>query len=221
MFRARRIAHPRERQRLPGGLDGREVTSRFTPALLLGIGFALTGVTGWGQTPPAAAPASKPACPAPGTVYTFTDSSSIQALAGAKPPFCRFANLSGGQQVDLILGAFSAASPIVQANIDVLTSLVPLQVGKTVTLARPGAGTAATVTVEKHEIVEVPVGKLACYVLLWSEPSGQGRWERRWWYCPSLEYAAKYSASFEVVTSSGRTLSSNPASWELQSVHVP
>ena len=192
------------------------MTSRFAPAVLLGLGFALTGVTGWGQT----APTPKPACPVPGTVYTFTDSSSIQALAGATPPFCRFANLNGGQQVDLMLGAFSAASPVVQANVDVLTSLLPLQVGKTVTLARPGA-TAATVTVEKNETVEVPVGRLACYVLLWSEPSGQGRWERRWWYCPSLQSAAKYSASFEVVTPSGRTLSSNPASWELQSVHVP
>jgi hypothetical protein len=197
------------------------MTIRLAPAFLLGVAFAFAGVTGWGQTPPAAAPTPKRTCPAPGTVYTFTDSSSIQALAGAKPPFCRFANLNGGQQVDLILGAFSAASPIVQTNIDVLTSLLPLQVGNTVTLARPGAGTAATVTVEKRETVEVPVGKLACYVLLWSEPSGQGRWERRWWYCPSLEYAAKYSASFEVVTPSGRTLSSNPASWELQSVRVP
>ncbi len=196
------------------------MTNRFAPALLLGLGLALTGVTGWGQIPPAAAPTPKPACPAPGTVYTFTDSSSIQALAGATPPFCRFANLNGGQQVDLMLGAFSAASPVVQANVDVLTSLLPLQVGKTVTLARPGA-TAATVTVEKNETVEVPVGRLACYVLLWSEPSGQGRWERRWWYCPSLQSAAKYSASFEVVTPSGRTLSSNPASWELQSVRVP
>jgi hypothetical protein len=193
---------------------------RFVPTLVLGFGFALTGVTGWGQTPPAAAPAPKPACPAPGTVYTFTDSSSIQALAGATPPFCRFANLNGGQQVDLMLGAFSAASPVVQANVDVLTSLLPLRVGKTVTLARPGA-TAATVTIEKNEMVEVPVGRLACYVLLWSEPSGQGRWERRWWYCPALQSAAKYSASFEVVTPSGRTLSSNPASWELQSVRVP
>jgi hypothetical protein len=220
MFGGRRLAHPRDGQRLSGRLDGGEMTNRFAPALLLGLGFALTGVTGWGQTPPAAAPTPKPTCPAPGTVYTFTDSSSIQALAGATPPFCRFANLNGGQQVDLMLGAFSAASPVVQANVDVLTSLLPLQVGKSVTLARPGA-TAATVTVEKNETVEVPVGRLACYVLLWSEPSGQGRWERRWWYCPSLQSAAKYSASFEVVTPSGRTLSSNPASWELQSVLVP
>jgi hypothetical protein len=220
MLGGRRLAHPRDGQRLSGRLDGGEMTNRFAPALLLGLGFALTGVTGWGQTQRAAAPTFRPACPAPGTVYTFTDSSSIQALAGAQPPFCRFANLNGGQQVDLMLGAFSAASPVVQANVDVLTSLLPLQVGKTVTLARPGA-TAATVTVEKNETVEVPVGRLACYVLLWSEPSGQGRWERRWWYCPSLQSAAKYSASFEVVTPSGRTLSSNPASWELQSVRVP
>lgn len=191
---------------------------RVAGVILLGLGLALTGGLARAQTPPAQA---RPTCPAPGTIYTFTDSSSIQALAGATPPFCRFANLNGGQQVDLMLGAFSATSPVVQANLDVLTSLLPLQVGKTVTLARPGAGVAATVTVEKYETVQVPVGKLACYVLLWSEPSGQGRWERRWWYCPSLEYAAKYSASFEVVTPSGRTLSSNPASWELQSVRVP
>jgi hypothetical protein len=221
MFRARRLAHPRERQRLPGRLDDREMTTRLLPVLLLGLGFALSGVASWGQTPPAAESTPKPACPAPGTVYTFTDSSSIQALAGAKPPFCRFANLNGGQQVDLILGAFSAASPVVQANIDVLTSLLPLQVGKAVTLARPGAGTAATVTVEKRETVEVPVGKLACYVLLWSEPSGQGRWERRWWYCPSLEYAAKYTAQFEVVSPGGKPLSSQPTSWELMGVRVP
>jgi hypothetical protein len=108
----------------------------------------------------------------------------------------------------------------VQANVEVLTSLLPLQVGKTAHLARPGAG-QATVTVEKYETVEVPVGTLACYVLLWTEPSGQGKWERRWWYCPSLEYAAKYTASFEVVTPGGRTLSNSPASWELQSVRVP
>lgn len=197
------------------------MNDRFAGVILLALGLVLIGGTGWAQTPTATAPTAKSICPAPGTIYTFTDSSSIQALAGAPPPFCRFANLNGGQQVDLILGAFSAASPVVQGNLDVLTSLLPLQVGKTVTLARPGAGVAATVTVEKYETVEVPVGKLACYVLLWSEPSGQGRWERRWWYCPSLEYAAKYSASFEVVTPSGRALSSNPASWELQSVRVP
>ena len=197
------------------------MTGQRAASVLLGLGFAFASATGWAQTPPAA-PLPKSVCPAPRTVYTFTDGSSIQALAGAKPPFCRFANLNGGQQVDLMLGAFSAASPVVQANLDVLTSLLPLQVGKTVNLVRPGAsGAQATVTVEKYETVSVPVGKLACYVLLWTEPSGQGKWERRWWYCPSLEYAAKYTASFEVVTPGGRTLSSSPASWELQSVRVP
>lgn len=165
-----------------------------------------------------------PACPAPRTIYTFTDSSSIQALPGAPAPFCRFANLAGGQQVDLFLGAFSAASPIVQANIDVLKSLLPLQVGKIAHLARVGLGDRswqATVVVEKQETVEVPVGRLACFVLLWSEPSGQGKWERRWWYCPSLEYAAKYTAQFEVVGASGKPLSSQPTSWELMGVRVP
>jgi hypothetical protein len=220
MLGGRRLAHSRDRKRLSGGLEGRAMNDRFAGAILLGLGLVLASGTGRAQTPTAPAPTVKSTCPAPGTVYTFTDSSSIQALAGAQAPFCRFANLNGGQQVDLMLGAFSAASPVVQANLDVLTSLLPLQVGKTVTLARPGAA-AATVTVEKYETVEVPVGKLVCYVLLWTEPSGQGRWERRWWYCPSLEYVAKYSASFEVVTPSGRTLSSNPASWELQSVRVP
>jgi hypothetical protein len=163
-------------------------------------------------------------CPPPRTIYTFTDSSSIQALPGAPGPFCRFANVNGGQQVDLFLGAFSAASPIVQANIDVLTSLLPLQVGKAVHLSRAGPadrGWQANVTVEKYETVDVPVGRLNCFVLLWTEPSGQGRWERRWWYCPSLEYAAKYSAKFEVVSAGGRTLSSSPTSWELAGVRVP
>jgi hypothetical protein len=167
---------------------------------------------------------SAPACPAPRTIYTFSDSSSLQALPGAEAPFCRFANLNGGQQVDLFLGAFSAASPIVQANIDVLKSLLPLQVGKTVHLARVGSGDRswqATVLIEKQETVEVPVGRLACFVLLWSEPSGQGKWDRRWWYCPSLEYAAKYTAQFEVVSAGGKALSSRPASWELMGVRVP
>jgi hypothetical protein len=216
MFGRRRLAHPCERQRLPGWLDHRKMIVRLLSAVLLALGLALAGTTAWAQTPPV-----KIACPAPQTIYTFTDSSSIQALAGASPPFCRFANLNGGQQVDLILGAFSAASPFVQANMDGLISLLPLQVGKTVNLIRPGSGAQATVTVEKYETVSVPVGKLACYVLLWNEPSGQGRWERRWWYCPSLEYAAKYTASFEVVTPGGQTLSNSPASWELQSVRVP
>jgi hypothetical protein len=168
--------------------------------------------------------AAQDACPAPRTIYTFSDSSSIQALPGAPAPFCRFANLNGGQQVDLFLGAFSAASPIVQANIDVLKSLMPLQVGKTVNLARVGSGDRswqATVSIEKHETVEVPVGRLACYVLLWTEPSGQGKWERRWWYCPSLEYAVKYAARFEVVTAGGQPSSSQPTSWELMGVRVP
>lgn len=167
---------------------------------------------------------SAPPCPAPGTIYTFTDSSSLRALPGAEAPFCRFANLNGGQQVDLFLGAFSAASPIVQANIDVLKALLPLQVGKTVHLARVGSGDRswqATVLIEKQETVEVPVGRLACFVLLWSEPSGQGKWDRRWWYCPSLEYAAKYTAQFEVVSAGGKALSSQPASWELMGVRVP
>jgi hypothetical protein len=195
--------------------------ARATP-VLRGLGTVLVGVLAWttnavAQTPPVH-------CPAPKTIYTFTDASSIQALAGAPMPFCRFANLNGGQQVDLFLGAFSAASPIVQANIDVLTSLLPLQVGKTVHLSRAGAGDRAwlaSVSVEKHETVRVPVGQLACFVLLWTEPSGQGKWERRWWYCPSLEYAAKYAAKFEVLDARGRALASYPASWELMGVRVP
>lgn len=172
----------------------------------------------------AAAQSGQSSCPAPGTIYTFTDSSSIQALPGAPAPFCRFANVNGGQQVDLFLGAFSAASPIVQANIDVLTTLLPLEVGKSVHMTRAGPadkGWQAVVAVEKYETVEVPIGRLNCFVLLWTEPSGQGRWERRWWYCPSLAYAAKYSAKFEVVSPGGRILTSSPTSWELTGVRVP
>jgi hypothetical protein len=186
--------------------------------------FATAFVAALALAPEASAQNGRNACPAPRTIYTFSDSSSIQALPGAPAPFCRYANLAGGQQVDLFLGAFSAASPIVQANIDVLKSLVPLQVGKTVHLARVGSGDRgwqATVTIEKRETVEVPVGRLACFVLLWTEPSGQGKWERRWWYCPSLEYAAKYTAQFEVVGAGGKPLSSQPTSWELMGVRVP
>ena len=108
--------------------------------------------------------------------------------------------------------------------IDVLTTLLPLQVGKAVHLTRAGPadkGWQANVAVEKYETVEVPVGRLNCFVLLWTEPSGQGRWERRWWYCPSLEYVAKYSAKFEVVSPGGRILTSSPTSWELAGVRVP
>jgi hypothetical protein len=188
----------------------------------------LAGATGAAaQTAPGPASAGQAAtvkCPAPRTIYTFTDASSIQALPGATAPFCRFANLNGGQQVDLFLGAFSAASPIVQANIDVVTSLIPLQVGKTVHLARVGRGERgwqAAVSVERYAPVDVPVGRLFCYVLLWSEPSGQGKWDRRWWYCPSLDYAAKYAAQFEVVGTDGRTLTSSPTSWELTGIRVP
>lgn len=191
---------------------------------ILWKGLAWTGIAMLLGAGPAAAQAQQRSCPAPRTIYTFTDGSGIQALPGAPPPFCRFANLNGGQQVDLFLGAFSAASPIVQANIDVLKSLVPLQVGKTANLARVGSGDKAwqaTVSIEKQETLDVPVGRLSCFVLLWTEPSGQGKWERRWWYCPSLEYAAKYAAKFEVVGAGGRMLSSQPTSWELQGVRVP
>jgi hypothetical protein len=163
-------------------------------------------------------------CPAPRTIYTFTDSSSVQALAGAPGPFCRFVNLNSGQPVDLFLGAFSASSPVVRANISVLTSLLPLQVGKTANLGKTGPdGKAwqASVTVEGYESVRVPAGQLACFVLLWTEPSGTGKWERRWWYCPSLEYPAKYAAKFEVVGADGRTNTSSPTSWELAGVRVP
>jgi hypothetical protein len=187
-------------------------------ACAIGVTTALVGATD------GAAQGPRNGCPPPRTIYTFTDSSSLQALPGAAEPFCRFANLNGGQQVDLFLGAFSAASPIVQANIDGLRSLLPLQVGKTVNLARVGSGDRswhATVSIEKQETVEVPVGRLACYVLLWSEPSGQGKWDRRWWYCPSLEYAVKYTAQFEVVGAGGKPSSSQPASWELMGVRVP
>ena len=189
-----------------------------TRALCLALIGMLAGVSN------AAAQSEQISCPPPRTIFTFTDSSSIQALPGAPAPFCRFANVNGGQQVDLFLGAFSAASPIVQANIDVLMTLLPLQVGKAVHLTRAGPadkGWQANISVEKYETVEVPVGRLNCYVLLWTEPSGQGRWERRWWYCPSLEYAAKYSAKFEVVGPSGRILTSSPTSWELAGVRLP
>ena len=163
-------------------------------------------------------------CPAPKTIYSFTDSSSVQALAGAPGPFCRFVNLESGQQVDLFLGAFSASSPIIRTNIDVLKSLLPLQVGKTAYLGKTGPdGKAwqATVSVEGYETIRVPVGQLSCFVLLWTEPSGTGKWNRRWWYCPSLEYPAKYTAQFEVVGANGRTSSSSPTSWELAGVRVP
>jgi hypothetical protein len=169
------------------------------------------------QTPPAR-------CPAPRTIYTFTDTTSVQALAGAQAPFCRFANLNGGQQVDLFLGAFSAASPIVQSNVTVLMSLLPLEVGKTAYLARTGPEGKtwqATVSVEKYESVRVPAGQLSCFVLVWTEPSGTGKWDRRWWYCPSLEYPVKYTAKFEVVGADGRTVSSSPTGWELSGVRVP
>ena len=102
--------------------------------------------------------------------------------------------------------------------------MLPLQVGKAVHLTRAGPadrGWQANVAVEKYETVDVPVGQLNCFILLWTEPSGQGRWERRWWYCPSLEYAAKYSAKFEVVGAGGRILTSSPTSWELAGVRVP
>ena len=202
-----------------------------------GIGAMLIAMLAW--TTEGAAQNVPGSCPAPRTIYTFTDSSSLQALPGAPPPFCRFANLSGGQQVDLFLGAFSAASPIVQANIDVLTSLLPLQVGKTAHLARVGSGDRSrqtTVQIEKQETIEVPVGRLACFVLLVRSSFGgypprgsihegvqarTGKWERRWWYCPSLEYAVKYTAQFEVVGAGGQPLSSQPTSWELMGVRVP
>lgn len=171
-----------------------------------------------------AAAQEAPPCPAPRTIYTFTDGSSIQALTGAPAPFCRFANLNGGQEVDLFLGAFSAASPIVQGNVDTLYTLLPLKVGKVVNLARTGPGDRgwqATVQIEKYDRLKVPVGELNCFVLLWTEPSGQGKWARRWWYCPSIEYAAKYTAQFEVVGPDGRTRVSSPTSWELVGIRVP
>jgi hypothetical protein len=216
MCGGRRLAHPGVGLGVPWRLDGGEMTFSAKDGL---VAIAMVAAFAWSGEA-----AAQNSCPPPRTIYTFTDASSIQALPGAAAPFCRFANLNGGQQVDLFLGAFSAASPIVQANIDVLKSLVPLQVGKTAHLARVGSrdrGWQATVSIEKQENVEVPVGRLACFVLLWTEPSGQGKWERRWWYCPSLEYAAKYTAQFEVVGAGGRTLSSQPTSWELMGVRVP
>ena len=160
-------------------------------------------------------------CPAPRTVFIFSDSSGVEALGGASAPFCRFRNANGGQQLDLFLGAFSTASPIVHANAAALISLLPLQVGKAVQLSRPGASAQATVSIEKYETVAVPVGRLACFIVLWTEPSGQGKWERRWWYCPALGFVAKYSAKFEVVGGTGSSLPSYPASWELMQVRVP
>jgi hypothetical protein len=192
--------------------------------LRLGLSIALGALLGLAAGSAAQTPTPQSACPAPRTIYTFNDSSSVQALPGAAAPFCRFANLNGGQQVDLFLGVFSAASPIVQGNVEVLTSLLPLQVGKTVNLARVGTGDKswqATVSVESYGSLDVPVGRLNCYVLLWTEPSGQGRWERRWWYCPALAYAAKYTAKFDVIAPDGRSHSTYPASWELMGVRVP
>ena len=95
----------------------------------IGVLAAATDVAA--QTPPVQ-------CPAPKTIYSFTDSSSVQALAGGQGPFCRFVNLESGQQVDLFLGAFSATSPIIRTNIDGLKSLLPLQVGKTAYLGKTG-----------------------------------------------------------------------------------
>lgn len=160
-------------------------------------------------------------CPAPGTVFIFSDSSGVEALGGASAPFCRFRNANGGQQLDLFLGAFSTASPVVHANAAALMTLLPLQVGKAVQLSRSGSSSQVTVSIEKYETLAVPVGQLACFVVLWTEPSGQGRWERRWWYCPALGFVAKYSAKFEVVGGAGSSPPSYPASWELMQVRVP
>jgi hypothetical protein len=198
------------------------VTRGFATPILSRLGivvvaWALSAAAGIGS---ARAQNAEIACPAPRTVFTFTDSSGVEALGGAAP-ICRFRNTNGGQQLDLFLGAFSTAAPIVHVNVDALMSLLPLQVGKAVRLGRPGSSWQATVSVEKYETVAVPVGRLACFVILWTEPSGQGRWERRWWYCPALGFVAKYSAKFEVVGGSGSSPPSYPASWELMEVRVP
>ena len=125
------------------------MTGAIVTRALYGLGALLAGMLV--GTTNVAAQNPQVHCPAPRTIYTFTDSSSIQALAGAPAPFCRFANLNGGQQVDLFLGAFSAASPIVQANIDVLTSLLPLQV---VFLWFAGGKTAAYLTIPVFLLTE-------------------------------------------------------------------
>ena len=44
------------------------------------------------------------------------NTAAVEALGGASAPFCRFRNANGGQQLDLFLGAFSTAAPIVYAG---------------------------------------------------------------------------------------------------------
>jgi hypothetical protein len=200
------------------------MTIRLGTTRRLLVGAALSLLAMAAGACPSQAQDQQTRCPAPRTVFTFSDSTSIEALGGANPPFCRFRDTRGGQLVDLLLGAFSASSPIVQTNAPVLQELLPLQVGKTIHLTRSASGERnwqATVTIETHETIAVPAGRLACFVVLWTEPSGQGRWERRWWYCPALGLAAKYTAKFEVTNASAGRTASSPASWELVQIRVP
>ena len=164
-------------------------------------------------------------CPPPGTIYTFTDSSSIQALPGAPAPFCRFANVNGGQQVDLFLGAFSAASPIVQANIDVLTSLAAAA-GRQGGAPYPGRSGRQRLAGQRRRGKirdRRGAGRPARTASSCSGPNPAGRGggsagggtARRWNTSPSTARSSRSSAP------SGRILHFSPTSWELAGVRVP
>jgi len=97
------------------------------------------------------------------------------------------------------------------ANINVLMSLLPLQ------SERRTPGRTVMASVASHISVEGMKGPVpepgSCFVVLWTEPSGTGKWYRVV-VCPSLEYPPSTTQNLK---SSGRrrTFTSSPTSWEL------
>lgn len=159
-------------------------------------------------------------CPAVGTKLRFSTSrdmlEAVQDLGGG---VCRYRNTTSQREYDRFL-TLDAKSKIFAPNLDKLRMLGPLQVGKSVDISHSGASVTGsdgawgiTISVEKYETVKVPVGDLPAFVILQDERtfSGNGHWQRRWWYSPIVRYAVQ----FEFVMLGGNPPPNYPRNWKL------
>lgn len=165
-------------------------------------------------------------CPAPKTQFRTSLGGAAESLGDVGGFVCRFKDLKTGKTAERILGAFDFETPIVKANIDKFRSLIPLQVGKSMSWSFSGASNLGgsgdwyyTISIEKYETITIPVGTLPSFVILQVEQThaGGGRWERRWWYSSLLGHIIK----FEFKTVRGNPPPNYPKNWELIEIRSP
>ena len=142
--------------------------------------IALLAVVAAIHSTPVRAQTGEVRCPAVGTQLRYSQGGAIESLGEAGAHICQFKNLSSGKTFGRLL-VLDTSAPIVQANMDKIRTLFPLQVGKSISYQNSGAdntgGNGAwvyTLSVESYEAVTIPIGVLPAFVILLVERTHGG-----------------------------------------------